>query len=719
MTPILNKCTVSAPEAGSSPQTLADGPTVAEFAAVTTTPLRTVYRKLAEGKLRRLDGAHRPRLDPASFSPEAKNRWLEACLAQTKSQAGRITPMTIDSPRADSIVDPTCAPRATDASDIQQRFDFAKIPEDIKAAIAALRIPPEQAGLVQFRKELVTKSLNHFWRAEGYRSKSDWMHAETEKAHAAGIREISPRSIQRWTLKYQSEGIEGLIDLDPGPPPAVTGLEWWQFSYIEDRWREGMSPAQCLRAVLAETARRQAGCGLDHCYKQPTRELVEKVIRKLGKLGSAARLGAEAIKAACGHIRRSFLHLHSFDCVEADEWKFNLYAYDPEAPARVFRYWLLLFYDLRSIFPLAWKIVEGSDTDTRHGITQEDEIEVLEKLIREYGVPGALSTDRGRFRGNLWGGQAADAKRDKEFARADGILDALGVVHNLPRESNPRGMRIHPFFLYLSNCCQGLPGYIGRNTVEKKTTRGEQDKFEHLEWCKGNRSGARSAYLLSRLELETKLKEWIDWWREHPSRGTDMNGLSPRAVFVHETPPQGFRRLSEEDLAIAFAETFEEELIERGGVVTLPDHRQYLNPLLTMNAGELRTVKRLRRWPSFVFVLPTSKAEEVIVADELRRIGDDPSALAVEIERQKRMRELVARAYGRSQESSANKNGGTSQKSEIGNHKSEMPNRQPIYDLRPRLEILERRAEAAPPPKPREIPSLHELAEFEPTMEEL
>ena len=530
----------------------------------------------------------------------------------------------------------------------QKQFGFAVVPEEIRRAVAALEIPPEQQALVQFRKEFVTNSSNHKWRAENYPSKGAWLKDEIAKARSAGIRNISERSVYRWNQDYARLGIKGLVDQPCGPRPSISGLEIWQTSYIEDCFLRGMGISQSYRAVLAETRSRQAGCGLDYRYPVPTYEAVRRLKAKMENLAEAsANANPEAVKAAIGYCDRSYAHLESLGCVECDEWKFNLWAFDTQRPLLVLRYWLLVFYDLRSIYPLAWKIVRGSDKETRHGISEVDEIDLTERLVREYGVPHQLSSDRGRFRGNTWGGTPTRKERDEKFSRSDGILDALGITYNKPRESNPRAMRLHPFFKYLSDECRGMPGYIGRNTVERKATHGDEDKAEHIEWAKGNR-GARPPVLMSNTQLGAWVEERITWWREHQSEGTDMRGLSPRAVFVHNTPSQGFTQLSEEDFAIKFAETFIDELIESGGIVTLPDKTRYSSPLLTLiPKGELRTVKRFRHEKSFIVVLPTRSDDEAIVADRRGRYGSDTEATGAEIERQKHMRKVVAEFYGK------------------------------------------------------------------------
>jgi len=54
--------------------------------------------------------------------------------------------------------------------------------------------------------------------------------------------------------------------------------------------------------------------------------------------------------------------------------------------------------------------------------------------------------------------------------------------------------------------------------------------------------------LLSTEELEVEINGWMKEWREHPSDGTDMDGLSPAAVFQRCTRPGDFLRFPKQNL---------------------------------------------------------------------------------------------------------------------------------------------------------------------------
>jgi len=348
--------------------------------------------------------------------------------------------------------------------------------------------------------------------------------------------------------------------------------------------------------------------------------------------------------------------LASLERVESDECKLNLFSYDPHRPVNrrgepwIRRYWLLTFYDARSMYPLAWSLCEGSEYELRHGIAVEDEINLFVALVRAFGVPTAIHSDRGRFRGKVWGGEPWQQRIDKEFAPADGILQRVGqlvgypegIRHDMPRVHNPRGTRLERFHRWVADWFRGKPGWVGANTRERKSTHGDEDAGKHKRWCVGKLAPGESSPLLTRNEVLAEVNKMVDAWREHNSEGTDMYGLTPRAVFVQCSPASGFPRISEDQLALATAQHFENERIEKGGIIELRDGSRYSHPLLLGITGQKREVARLRHDHSFVTVLPAHKGEEAVIAPRRVRVGmNDPDELARQMELQNRINRLA------------------------------------------------------------------------------
>jgi hypothetical protein len=180
------------------------------------------------------------------------------------------------------------------------------------------------------------------------------------------------------------------------------------------------------------------------------------------------------------------------------------------------------------------------------------------------------------------------------------------------------------------------------NTRERKMTHGDADAERHKLWCLGKLAPGERSPLLTRDEISAEVNKMMDAWREHNSEGTDMCGLTPHAVFVQCSPASGFRRISDDNLAFATAQHFENERIEKGGIIELRDGSPYSHPLLIGLAGQKREVVRLRHDHSFVTVLPAQKGGETIIAPRRVRVGaNDPDELARQMELLNRVNKLV------------------------------------------------------------------------------
>jgi hypothetical protein len=510
---------------------------------------------------------------------------------------------------------------------------------ELDSQIAALTLSRSEREVVLRRYRVVDLFLNHHWKTEGCGSNGEFLRVIAKR------NQISQRSIERWVLAWKRR--ENLLDLVADRPGPVLGtgsvLDADMRSHIHGCWEiKKLTRAQSYRSLITylETKQKSPGCRVDHFYAIPARATVERFIdRELQGDLNPWRRGPDMLYAYAGYMDRTYTDLGSLERVESDEWKVDVLAYHDAYPKIVRRFWLLTFYDCRGIYPLVWELVAGSEHELRHGIAEDDEINLLNRLIREYGVPAALHSDRGRFRGKTFGGKPLGEIIDEKFARASGILDRLGIRHNMPRVHNPRGTRLERFHRYLADSCREVPGWIGANTKERKMAPGDAQQAEHEDWVRGQRD---TTPLLSRSQLLERINAWMEKWRDHESNGTDMRGLSPRAVFVHNSPPEGFRRISEETLALATAEHFENETIETGGIIQLRDGKRYSDPQLLLIQGEHREVARLRHDDSFVLVLAARKGEQTILAQRRVPVGaNDPANLAAQSEYLARVRKLV------------------------------------------------------------------------------
>jgi hypothetical protein len=500
---------------------------------------------------------------------------------------------------------------------------------DVDYKIAELNLSRSEKDVIWRRFRIVDLCLNHNWKAEGYASKPEYM-------AALGARnKTSKRSIQRWVLAWkQRENPLDLIADRRGPPPGTGALlDADMRAHLIDCWIvKKLTLRQCYRSLVnyLETKQNSVGCRVDHFYRMPSRHTVERFIRSLSPLDDAARQGADAMKAACGYIDRTYRDVLSLDRVCVDEWIVDALAFDPRHVSKVGRYYALIFLDERSIYPLVWSLVEQPN--------EQDELYLLCHLISEQGVPGLINSDRGRFRGRTFGGRFLNRDRAEMYKERDGILDRLDIARNNPREHNPRGNRLERFHLELANWARTLPGWCGSDTKQRRMTEADARVIAHKAWTK---TGQGEPPLLSRDQLLERLNQFMAEFRQRPSDGNDMDGFAPEAVFRQNTPPGGFRRISDAELAWKTAEHFDVK-IAKGGIVQLRDGKRYSDPELLLIQGEDREVIRVRNAHEQIWVLPSAKGEEAIIAKRRARVGvSDPDELANAMELLGRVRKVA------------------------------------------------------------------------------
>jgi hypothetical protein len=500
---------------------------------------------------------------------------------------------------------------------------------EIDNQIDALKLPRWQRDVVLRRYKIVKLCLNHGWKAQGF---------ESEKAQLGVLAEVnytSVRTIKRWRDAFkQNEKLEDLAPELPGPQPgtgAVLDLDMrahLRDCYVVKKLRQ----SQCYRSLInyLEHKQNSPGCRVDHLYPRPCPSTVKRFLRSLDPIDRAAREGADALKAACGQIDRTFRGLRSLERVDVDEWITDVLAFDPRKVYRVGRYYLLTFLDERSLYPLVWSLVEQPN--------EQDEIDLLCCLIREFGVPGLINCDRGRLRGRTFGGRFINRERAEMYQQRDGILERLEIRRNMPREHNPRASRLERFHLDLANWARTARGWCGSDTKERRITDADQRVAQHKAWT---RTGQGESPLLSRDELLECINQFMAEFRQRPSDGNDMDGFAPEAVFRQNTPAEGFRRITDAELTWHTAEHFE-VLIRKGGIIQLRGGTRYSDPQLVLLQGERRQVARARHDHGQISVLPHAKGEEAIIAKRRIRVGtNDPDELSRQMELQTRLRKLT------------------------------------------------------------------------------
>ena len=429
-----------------------------------------------------------------------------------------------------------------------------KTEEDRRLAEQLMHLAEPQRPVVMARFRAIKPLTNHDYLALGY---------ETKDKYAGNVSRqvgVSKVTIWRWLGKYlKNSDLCALADERPGPEAAGAGaaaLDASMRAHARECWEiRKLTRGQTYSSLIGYLKDKQRGCGPAWVYRFPHRSTVYRFINlELRGDKNPWRLGAEAVKTWAGYGDRTYDGLPSLGQVECDEFNLNDFGFEARNADRVLRYWLVTLFDTRSAYPLAWEIVGAADGAKKlHGITQRDEQRLFVKLVKEYGVPDSFYSDRGRFRGSFWGGEpgARAKRRDEQFACSDGLMESLGIRRRMPREKNPRGSRLERFHLFLTDKCRLEPGWVGATEGERAMAPGDRHAAQHAEFVAGRRA---TTPLLTKGQLVERVMGWMHEWCEHASQGTDMNGLSPRAVFLRNMRPEGFRKLDSREVEMISAE---------------------------------------------------------------------------------------------------------------------------------------------------------------------
>ncbi len=511
-----------------------------------------------------------------------------------------------------------------------------------------LRLTYEQKLTAQTRHKAILPLLNGDWRKR-FTNKGE---CEADAAQQLGL---SRKSVQRLRADYLKAGggllgLEALAKDRPGPRPSgPRGLDDSTKGKILELRPQGRSREQTYAGVCECLAGKQEAWRAGKTYVMPKRSAVYRYYASLGAPAKIAAEGRSALKAAEMQIHRSYTDCRALDRVDNDEWITDVFSFDPDnllwrsgpkkGQVRAGRFYLLTMFDERSIYPLDALLVEFPG--------QEDEIDLLVRVCLDCGIPGLINSDRGRFRGKAFGGQFRQFDRERAREGQNGILDKLNIGRNMPREHNPQGSRLERFHRELARFSRTLPGWCGASTEERDELSSAAEQLRtHEDYCHGR---AKTTPLLSREELLQRYQQFFAEWREHQSEGTDMNGLTPSIVFRRETPAEGFRRVTQQELDRITARVYENVLVQPGGHIDIPEGNyrktRYYSHELVLIQGQRRTVERSRIDRSRIYVLPARPGDDEIVVPAVPRVGTgDPGLLSKAMAEKRFSRNLLRAA---------------------------------------------------------------------------
>ena len=373
---------------------------------------------------------------------------------------------------------------------------------------------------------------------------------------------------------------------------------------------------------------------------------VERFIEAIGGDDNPRRRRNQGLIEQVGYIDRLFDDEFSGDTWCIDEWELDGAFYNPRDRKEI--YWgdsgkkpyLISVIDERSTYLLGATLSLD--------LTAETVLALLEALVRVYGPPLRLVSDKGgHFRKGV-GGRIMVRQRGELIERCMGAMANFGVEHEQPRKKNPRGNRIertlHGIYSGLARRDFG-PSWKGANVEQRKLTEIDERVARHIkEHCQQGTCGPQ---ILSYDDAERITRAWRDEINMMSDKASGLQGLTRQAAWLQFQRPEAevaARRPTEDQIRQAFAEHYEDETIEPGGNVTLPDKSRYYHPLLSepQYARHKREVVRYRDDHSFVIVLAAYKGDENIIAPIKVPVGvSDRSELSRQCKRKAHLEKLI------------------------------------------------------------------------------
>lgn len=462
---------------------------------------------------------------------------------------------------------------------------------------------------------------------------------------------LSPPSLYRFNQAFKKDGVAGIVKHKPGPSPVGSKIfskpenAWMAADVLENR-RAGLSRAQCWRVLLREIDTKQP-FHPEHKYDRPFYHDVKAFIHSQPLINEIARKnGVAGLRTAAGYCDR-LINEPAGDAWCIDEWQVDAHLYLDWKMREVIRPYIITLIDERSEAILGWKLVVNPNSDAVLDLTEE--------CIRKCWKPLRWYSDRGgHFRGKV-GRHFKEVPNEKRLEKAIGALGRFGILHQGPRVKNPRANRIersvHGF--YAAKALETLAGSSCGNSPESAEATGVYARVaRHKELCKSG--DVRHTELLSYKQLKAMIPAWVDEYNRTFSDANGLQGLSREAAFRTFSPPADVRQsraVDETEMAVKFAEHFEGRKIREGGVVDLGerdgDRFRYYSPALTLHAGMLALVIRLRHRHSFVVVeIDTTEGKRRILADRRLLVGiGDAEGIARAQEERNRVAKYLEATY--------------------------------------------------------------------------
>lgn len=213
----------------------------------------------------------------------------------------------------------------------------------------------------------------------------------------------------------------------------------------------------------------------------------------------------------CFIIERDYDLIEVGDIVVADGHKLNFEIVNPWT-GKEKRMELVLWYDMKSNYPLGWEVMPSEDTQSIAS--------ALRRAILCLGkFPKVAYLDNGRaFRGKYF------TEVDFKQARVGGLFQSLGIEPLFAWPYHGQSKTIERFFGTFSELERWVPSYSG-TSIDTKPPRMHRNEKLHKQIYEA--AGGRA---LTLAETHQAIAYWFDEYVRRPQRG-HLNGKTPLEVF--------------------------------------------------------------------------------------------------------------------------------------------------------------------------------------------
>ncbi len=327
---------------------------------------------------------------------------------------------------------------------------------------------------------------------------------------------VSAQSLERWKLKLRRTGSAlALADTRGGvriEPVLTVGHQ----TIITALVRHPNAPN--IAEVCREALKAFKPAGLPPCSEITIRRFIEKWIANNYGQFVYSRKGKKAwVDECCPYIVRDYSKIAVGDILVADGHKLNFEILDPET-GKGARMELVLWYDMKSSYPLGWEIMPTENTQAIASALRR-------ACLRLGKFPRVAYLDNGKaFKGEFFNGV------DLTQCGLGGVFQELGIQTIFAWGYHGQSKTVERFFGTFGELERWCPSYVGSSIATKppRLKRGE-DLHRKLYEASGYRP-------LTLEEAHTAVAMWFDEYVHRPQRG-HLKGQAPLDVFAPGAGP--------------------------------------------------------------------------------------------------------------------------------------------------------------------------------------